>query len=110
METEAILEEAIKKEQRYYYAQIDTNGICVSISDLAGEVDSPDMIPLNVNTDLSEYYNLLGQKYNELSKVFEKTEEQIIGETRPLSQEQEVLYNIQSNLEYLVCLSEVQGE
>lgn len=31
----------------FYYAQVDENGVCICVSQLAGEVDQPDMIRLD---------------------------------------------------------------
>ena len=47
-----------KEEKRYYYAQINLDNICFSVSDLTGEVESPYMIPIG-SYDLS----YLGKKY-----------------------------------------------
>lgn len=100
--------EEVKPTSHYYYAQLNDEGICVAISDLAEKVDASNMILLDSSVDLETYYNILGEKYNGLVEAFEKTETQLLEETRPLTQEQEVLYNIQSNLEYLVCLQETK--
>lgn len=48
-----------------FYAQIDANGICYSVAQLAGAVDVPDLIPL---ADFSESY--LGKQWDALNKTW----------------------------------------
>ena len=45
----------------YYYAQLDEDNICIGLSQLSGEVDSPDMIELS-EADFSGG-NILGCRY-----------------------------------------------
>ena len=42
-----------------FYAQIDENGICVSVAQLSGEIESPELVPIQF-FDLS----LLGKRWN----------------------------------------------
>lgn len=62
-ETQAVVGEEIAGnepiiQQHYYYAQIDDDGVCTGLSDLAGEVDAPNMIQLD-----SYDMNVMGKKY-----------------------------------------------
>ena len=73
-EPEAIKEkENTQKPVRYYYAQLNAEGICCAVSDLSGQVEREDMIPL-------ESYDLLvlGKKYQ--SGVWEEVENSLAEE------------------------------
>lgn len=50
----------MSEEKRYFYAEINEEGICCNVSDLSGEVESPTMIPLETYDE-----TLLGKKYAE---------------------------------------------
>ena len=58
IEEKKIIETVPQSPIHYYYAQIDENNICYGVSDLSGQVEDVNMIPL-------ETYNssVLGKKY-----------------------------------------------
>ncbi|WIF95111.1 hypothetical protein [Caminicella sporogenes] len=58
---------------KYYYAQLDENNICIGVSELSGEVDAPNMIKIE-SFDTS----LLGKKYEDRKFIeVPKTEEEL---------------------------------
>ena len=84
----------------YRYAQIDSNGHVVSDSHLSGEVKADNMIPV------SENFDLLNKKYVDGSWL-EYTPEPT---TEVLTEEQEIMYENQSNTEMMLCLLELQSQ
>lgn len=84
----------------YRYAQIDSNGYIVSDSYLSGEVTADNMIPISEDFDLSN------KKYVDGSWV-EYTPEPA---TEVLAEEQEIMYENQSNIEMTLCLLELQSQ
>lgn len=60
IEEQETIVSAPKSTAHYCYAQIDDDGVCTGLSDLAGEVDAPNMIQLG-------YYDLavMGKKYED---------------------------------------------
>ena len=46
----------------HLYAELNENNVCIGISQLAGEVEQPNMIPLTESEFTPE---LLGKKYND---------------------------------------------
>ena len=81
------------------YAQIDTNGIVVSDSHLSGEVIADNMIPI------ADDFILVNKKY-ENGKWVEYTPPV---QPEVISAQDKALYDMQTNTEYLVCLSEING-
>jgi hypothetical protein len=49
----------------FYYAQLDENNMCIAISALSGEVDYPNMIPIESAAD-----DYLFKKYEEGSFIY----------------------------------------
>ena len=84
----------------YRYAQINSNGYVVSDSYLSGEVTADNMIPISEDFDLSNI------KYVDGSWV-EYTPEPT---TEVLTEEQEIMYENQSNAEMMLCLLELQSQ
>ena len=84
----------------YRYAQINSNGYVVSDSYLSGEVTADNMIPVSEDFDLSN------KKYVDGSWE-EYTPEPT---TEVLTEEQEIMYENQSNAEMILCLLELQSQ
>lgn len=81
----------------YTYAQIDSNGYIVSISNLSGEVIADNMIP--VPSGFSDLY----QRWN--GESWEK-----IPEPEPEPTDSDKLEALSVNMEYLVAMSEMEME
>lgn len=84
----------------YRYAQIDSDGCVVSDSHLSGEVEADNMIPI------SEDFDLANKKYVDGEWV-EYTPEPTV---EVLTEEQEIMYENQSNIEMILCLLELQNQ
>lgn len=85
----------------FYYAQVDEEGICVAISQLPGEVVSDSLILL-AQYDLA----LLGKKYKD--GIWEEVEQSNPTEP-PLSEAEQLQLETALNVEYLICLTELNG-
>ena len=81
----------------YAYAQIDSNGYIVSISNLSGEVTADNMIPVDAG------FNDLYQRWN--GEEWEK-----IPEPEPEPTDSEILEKIAINSEYLAAMAEMEAE
>lgn len=70
---EVINDKTPQESRRYYYAQLNTEGICCAVSDLSGQVEGENMIPLE-SYDIS----VLGKKY--VNGVWEEVENSLAEE------------------------------
>ena len=85
----------------FYYAQIDTQNICVCISQLAGKIDAENMIPID-----SMDGDLIGKRYN---KGIWEDVLQPEPTPLPLSPTEQAILQTAINTEYIMSLMEVKG-
>lgn len=83
----------------YHYAQIDSNGYIVSISNLSGEVVADNMIPVPAG------FNDLYQRWDFDSKTWIPIEK-----PEPEPTDSDKLEALSVNMEYLVAMSEMEME
>ncbi|WP_313525267.1 hypothetical protein [Anaerotignum sp.] len=85
----------------FYCAQIDTQNICVCISQLAGKIDVGNMIPID-----SMDGDLIGKRYNKGIWEDVLQPEPI---PLPLSPTEQAILQTAINTEYMMSLMEVKG-
>lgn len=85
----------------FYCAQIDTQNICVGISQLSGEIDVENMIPID-----SMDGALIGKRYN---KGIWEDVSQPEPTPMPLSPTEQAILQTAINTEYMMSLMEVKG-
>lgn len=81
-----------------YYANLNDENICIGISCLSGRLNKPNLIEID-KFDKS----LVGKKYK--NGVWEEVDPMYF--YHPLSEQEAVTLQMQSDLEYLVCLKEL---
>lgn len=81
-----------------WYAEIDENGKCFALSDMA-ENDIPTLIKLD------EYRDVLGWTWDGENWIAPEPEPE--PEPRPLTDIELSIFNTEINTEYLVCMSDL---